>query len=240
MSGAKEGSLTLLDQMEVKCLNMYRRCRPRVDSSHRVYVPCGSSGVSVFRCQDRRLLPAMDPLKCVGNASSVCSSTANTVFVCDWDTKYVCLVNVSTDTVVRQLLRPAQSDRLSRYPEHVSVLGQMVLVCYANNILVTYHRDSTTPSRVAQTPEGLRKVTSIATDNLSSGVLVTWLPSVFVFDDKGLWHKVYTRTLYICDIGMDQSLLWLGYFPRDIAILTSQWHYWGIRMHTDSHIVLKS
>ncbi len=217
MGGAENGSLTLLDKVEMQSSCMCSH--PRVDSSRRVYVPCSKSGVRVFLCRDRRLLPARDPLTCVWDARSVCGDTADTVFVCDWDTRSVFLVNVSSDTVIRQLERPA---RFRGYPKHVSLLGQTVLVWYGTNTLVTYRRDSSTPCQLLQTPEELKDVTSITTDSRSSSFLVTGNDSVFVLDDKLLWHRIYTGALYMCDCDMDQSHLWLGYDNGDIAVLTSQ------------------
>ncbi len=151
VSGAKDGSLSLLDKVEVG--ELARGCLPRVDSSHLVYVQCGWSGVYIFRCQGGRLLPVRDPLRCVRYARSICVNTADTVFVCDWDTDSVCLVSVSSDRVIRRLERPAQ---IRGHPYHVSVLGQTVLVFYDyNNTLVTYRSNSPTPDHVLQALGGL-------------------------------------------------------------------------------------
>ncbi len=194
-------------------------CRPRVDSSHRVYVPSGRSGVKIFHYQDGRLLPARDPLKCVGDPWSICVNTADTVFVCDWGTLSVCLVNVSSDTVIRRLERPAQIQDL---PRHISVLGHTVLVCYGDNTLVTYHSDSPTPGRVLQTPEGLDEVRSITTDSHSSSFLVTDKYAVYALSDKLIWHRIYTDDRWLQDCAVVQSKLWLGYEDGDIAVLTSR------------------
>ena len=217
ISSAEDGSFTLLDKVEMGT-DLYI-ARPRVDYSHRVYVPCGNYGVRVFRCQGGRLLPARDTLKCVGFARSVCVNTADTVFVCDWRTESVCLVSVSSDTVIRRLERPAQVLGL---PYYVSVLGQTVLVCYYDNTLVTYRSDSPTPGQVLQKPEGLETVTSITTDAHSSIFIVTGDRSVFVLDDKLIWHRIYTGEYHIRDGSMVQSQLWLGYYGGEIAVLTSQ------------------
>ncbi len=213
ISSNEDGSLTLLDKVEVWSIRY-----PRVDSSHRVYVPCGRYGLKVFRCEDGRLLPARDPLMCVENVARVCVNTGDTVFVCDWDTWSVFLVNVSSDTVIRRLERPAQ---VSGYPNHVSVLGQTILVCYGIT-LVTYRSDSPTPGQVLQSPVGLGEVTSITTDSNASIFLVTGICSVFVLDDKLIWHRIFTGKYYICDGSMVQSQLWLGYEGNYIDVLTSQ------------------
>ncbi len=218
MSDSEDGSLSLIDKVEVG--NVPLLCRPRVDSSHRVYVPCGESGVRVFRCQDGRLLPAIDPLKCMGNAECICANTADTVFVGDRHTKSVCLVSVSTDTVIRQL---ETKQGIPYHAYHVSVLGQTVLVCYGDNALVTYHSDSPTPGRVLQTPKGLGKVESITADSHSSSFLVTDWHSVYALSDKLIWHRIYIDVRVLQDCAVVQSQLWLGdYFHGDIAVLTSR------------------
>ena len=218
IGGAENGSLSLLDTVLVRNVRL-KYCRPSIDGSHQVYVPCQESGVRVFRYQDGRLLPVRDPLKCVKDAWSICVNTADTVFVGDWNTKPVCLVNASKDTVIRRLERPIQ---VWATPYHVSVVGDTVLVCYGDNTLVTYRRDSSTPGQVLQTPEGVKEVTSITTDSHSSSFIITDNHSVFVLDEKFLWHRVYTGAggLVVCIVV--QSQLWLGYRNGKIAVLTSQ------------------
>ncbi len=218
MSKADDGSLELLDKVNVGDVDLH--CRPRVDSGHRVYVPCGRSGVRIFHCQDGRLLPARDPVKCVKNAISTCVNTADTLLVGDWDTSHVYLVNVSTESEIRRLQRPAQ---VQGHPYQVSVFEQRVLVCYGNKTLVTYRSDSLTPARVLQTPEGLGKVSSITSDSHSSNFLVTGYSSVYVLDNKLLWHRIYTGSSILQDCAVVQSQLWLGdYFRGGIAVLKSQ------------------
>ncbi len=204
---------------------------PRVDNSHRVYVPSDRSGLLVFRCQSGRLLPARDPLRCVRDACSICVNTGDTLFVCGSGT--VCLVSVSRDTVIRQLRRPAQ---VWGDPRHVSVLGQTVLVCYGINTLVIYRSDSPTPGRVLQTPGGLEFVNSIITDSHSSSFLVTDSQSVFVLDVNLFWHRIVYKGAGIRgllledehrravteDCAVVQSQLWLGYGVVGIIdVLTS-------------------
>ncbi len=215
---AQDGSLSLLDKVKIGDGSWVGP--PRSDSSHLVYVPCGRSGIRIFRCQDGRLLPARDSLRCVGNARSTDVSTADTVFVGDWDTASICLVKVSSDTVIRRLERPS---RVWLYPRHVSVLGQTVLVCYGDNLLV-YRSDSPTPGQLLQTPEGLRRVSSITTDSQSSSFLITdWISgSLYVLDDKLLWHRIYTGDPGLMGCAVVRSQLWLGYENGDIAVLTSR------------------
>ncbi len=211
------GGLSLMDKEEVGDVSWV--CLPRIDSSHRVYVPCGRFGVRIFRYQDCILLPAREPLRCVDNAMSICVNTADTVLVADATTESVCLVNVPTDTVIRRLGRPAQ---VQGYPNYVSVRGQTVLVCYDENTLVTYRSDRLTLGQVLQPPEGLGTVSSITTDSHSSSFLITdYTGSVFVLDDKLLWHRIYTGGSGLHDCAVVQSQVWVGCDDRDIHVLTS-------------------
>ncbi len=214
---AQDGRLSLLDKVEV--WGVCWDSRPRVDSSHRVYVPCDVSGVRIFRCQGGRLLPVREPLRCVGNAWSVCVNTADTVFVVDMDTMSVCLVNVSMDTVIMRLETPAH---VWGDPYHVSVIGQTVMVCYGSNTLVTYDSDSLTPGHVLQTPEGLGSVTGITADSHSSSFIITgYRCTVYVLDERLLWHRIYSGDGELKDCAVVQSQLWLGHYRKDIAVLTS-------------------
>ncbi len=215
---AKNGSPILLDEVEV-IKESYWGSYPSVDSSHRVYVPCGESGVSVFSYQNTisRLIP--DPLTCVRHASCICANTADTVFVGVWDTKSIYLVDVSTDTVIRQLERPAQVRGSAHY---ISVLGQTVLVCCTDNSLVTYRSDSQAPGTVLHTPRRLGRVTSITTDSHSSSFLITDERSVYALDDKLLWHRIYVGRGKLRDCAVVESQLWLGYEDGVIAVLSSQ------------------
>ncbi len=188
MSGSEDGSLTLLDKVELGSRNWHGN--PCVDSSHRVYVLCGRSGGRVLHCLNSRLLSARDPLKCVRNARSVCGNTSDTVFMFDADTNTVCLVNLSSDTVIRRLELPGPILVDVKYECHVSVLGQRLLVCYSGT-LMTYLLDSLTPGQVLQRPKELMWVSGITTDSHSSSFLITDYHSVFVLDDKRIRHRIY-------------------------------------------------
>lgn len=200
----EDGSLRLLGSAWVG--DVPTDCRPRVDSFHRVYVPCHTAGVRVFHYQNGSLLPAREPLRCVWTAISIAVNTLDTVYVCNWEPISVCVVSVSADTVIRQLERPAQVPA----PRHIAVLGETALVCYGDNTLVLYDSNSLTSDQVLRTPEGLEEVTSVTTDSFSSSFLVTDRRAVFVLDDKGLWHRIYTGDYGLVDCVVAQSQLWLG------------------------------
>ncbi len=216
ISSTGDGNLPLLDRVGVRGADW--DCHPRVDSSHRVYVPCGRGGVRVFRWEGGRLLPARTPLVCVAKARILAVNAFDSLYVVGSDT--ISLVNVSTDAVIRQLDRPDQVgyDR----PYYVSVLGETALVCYGDNTLVTYHSDNPSPGQVLQTPPGLGYVYSITTDGHSS-FLVTDSDSVFVLDATGdLRHRVqpgiHSGPLYDCAVV--QPHLWLGYYEGPIAMMS--------------------
>ncbi len=88
----------LLSRVKISSATM--DCCPRADRTHRVYVPRCEAGVLIFRSEGGRLLPARDPLTCVQDARNVAVYTADRLYVCDWASKSVCLVNVATDTEI--------------------------------------------------------------------------------------------------------------------------------------------
>ncbi len=220
ISGASDRSLILRDRVEVEGVDAF--CRPRVDSSHRVYVPCRYSGVRIFQCERGRLLPARDPLKCVERAESLAVNTVDSLYV--GGNNSICLVSVSTDTVIRRLHKPEQVGDVA--PWNVSVLGETVLVCYGDNTLVMYRSDSATLGQVLQTPKGLVDVSSINTDGHSSFLVTDYdYNSVFVLDRAGnLRHRIQgdpdRGTLRDCAVVRSQ--LWLGYYLSGIVVMSSE------------------
>ncbi len=225
ISRAGDESPRLLDKMEVGAVSPF--CRPRVDRhSHRVYVQCYAAGVQIFRLENNQLLP-VGKLGCVKDVVSVAVNTADTVFVCDRDTKSVCLVSVSADTVIMQLETPEQVQ--GERPRRVAVLGETILVCYGDNILVAYNRNSPTTGQVLQTPEGLQLVYSITTDNYSSFLITDYSSAaLFVLDDRGyLHHRIIpdagaaTDNSRLLDCAVVQSQLWLGYEGVSIVVMSS-------------------
>ncbi len=215
-----DGGFRLIDSVEVEGAEW--DCTPRVDlSSRRVYVPCRRSGVRIFCCEDDRL-SARATLKCVGMACGVSVNTTDTVYV-GVAKESVYLVNVSTDSVIRQLDKP---EHLRDYtPYHVSVLGQTVLVCYGYKTLVTYSSDG--HGKVLQRPDGLSKVHSITTDGHSSFLVVDAPGSVFVLDREGtLCHRIEpdtdTASGALRDCALVQSQLWLGYWKGTIDVMSSR------------------
>ncbi len=208
--------------------------RPRVDSSHRVFVPCGDAGVGVFRCTFDRLEPA-DWLRCVRCAMSVAVSTGDCVYVYDGARQSVCLVHVPTDTVIRELDRPGDFSHRGYWssPTCLCVLGETVLVSYAGT-LVVYHNDSSTPDAVVTTPAERENVTSITTDGHSRFFCTVDVDSVvymYILDRAGRIHRKMNiedtfphisrdfGNMRLVDCAMVQSQLCLGFEDGSIVLI---------------------
>ncbi len=232
----RDGNLRVLGSVKMTVSGVHRECRPRIDpQTHWVYVPCGDAGVRIFHWEGTRLQPVREPLACVETVRSVEFNTADTVFVCGSDS--VCLVSVFTDTVIRRLQTPFARQhvpelewmqRRKMTPIHVSVLGESVLVCYSDETLLTYHRDSRRVPQVLKTPEGLRSIVNTATDSITSSFLVTALDDlrrlcVYVLNKEGkVGHKIHLKEKYTSpmDCAVVGSELWVGYH-RFISVMTS-------------------
>ena len=186
------GTLRLLDSVQVECTRSRFNKGLAVDKwTHRVYVSCDTE-VLIFRWEDNGLV-RVGTLRCVKDCGDITVNSAETVFICDNTYRHerVCLIDVVTDTVISELEKPIGLG-LFFDASHVSVLGQTVLVCYANNCLATYRRDSTTSPHVLQRPEGLTDISSITTDGHSSFLVTDQREKcMFVFDEQGYFcHKI--------------------------------------------------
>ena len=195
-------------------------CRPRGYTQTHVILPC-REGVRVYHYDDRHLVVARE-LKCVREAWGVAVKDMDSVFVCDSDSKCVCLVNMDTDTITRRLQKPRQVR--NEIPWHLAVLKDTVLVCYGENALVTYSNYGRASGHVIETISELVQVSSVTTDN-HSNFLVTEYGSgcVFVIDERGkLQTKVDSKNWGLRDCGVAQSQLWLGYDDGHIDVMTSE------------------
>ncbi len=222
-------NLTLLDSVTLD-ERIHRQLH--ADSySRSVYVPA-DGGVGIFRLKDNRLVNIRN-LICVTNAASVAVSSRDTAIVCDEDTKTVCKVNVSTDTVIGRLQAPEQVTKRGLLPAMVAVLGKTALVCYvsdfraryfANPTFVLLHTDnSATPGHVLETPAANGMLTNINTDGHSS-FLLPWGGFVHVLDERGnLRYKITTARLGgIWDCAVVSSQLWIGFYRGSIAVMSSE------------------
>ncbi len=227
ISGAGGANLILLDSVQLRGRGWQY---PRVDQHGLglVYVPCREAGTRIFRCEGSRLVSARDPLTCVERARSLAVYTEDTVYICDRTSNTVCLVSVSTDTVVSRLEKPEQVGGYT--PDHVSVLGETILVCYGKNTLVAFHSDSPTLGQVLQTPEGLVDVSSISTDGHSRFLVTCHTPkSVYVLDISGDVQDIIQPNLSdlpddvtLQDCAVAQSQLWVQYYWGHIVVMSPQ------------------
>ncbi len=216
----RDGSLRPLDSVQLTGANV--GCRPQVDSSCRVYVPCRAAGVRIFRYDGIRLLSAKEPLTCVKIAGTLAVTAADTICVGDYSlSKYIWLVNVSTDTVIRRLNHPG-SWYMYLLPRHVSVLGETVLACYGRTYLVLYHTDTTSSGQVLDISEEMEYVYNITTDRHSSFLVTDYKKSrLYVLDRSGnLRHWIPANNLQGCVLVQEE--LWMGYRSGSIAVMSSQ------------------
>ncbi len=199
------------------------QCCPRLDGqTQRVYVPCLEDGVRIFRYVNNELV-AVGTLRCMEEAVFLAVHSTDVLVVTGefFQFRDICLVNVSTDTVIRALVRPIEAWFNS--PHHVSVLGNTVLACDGDNTLVTTPCDNSSTGQVVPTPDGLNKVHCIHTDYHSSFLVMDWAShAVFVLDMAGkLRRRIPTYIGDLQDCAVVQSQPWLGSL-RHIAVMTTE------------------
>ncbi len=218
-------ALTLLDSVVVEGVSKNKHCHPRVDSSsHRVYVPCMEFGVMIFHLKGDRLQSARSPLRCVETPGSVAVNTAKSIYVCDYVKGSVYLVNVSKDTVIRELQSPSQIHG----PDYmlkpmVSVLLDTAMVCYGYNTLVSDSSDNRTSSRVFETSL-MGNVTSVTSDNDSNFFVTDDYNGVHVLSRAGRLRQTMqpcTELGWLRDCAVVHSQLWLAYGGGFVAIVSS-------------------
>ncbi len=98
-------------------------CSLRLDkTSHEVFVPYPGKRVQVFRLEKNNLV-RVRALMCVENARNVALGSSGIMYVCDIDSKAVCLVSLKDDKVIHQL---QLSNGEKKAPRHVAVLGNKI------------------------------------------------------------------------------------------------------------------
>ena len=194
---------------------------PRVDqTTAHLYIPCGVCGVYVHRYKDCRLV-TLKQLKCVENAVSLAIVSSDTLYVCDYHSKTICLVDVTKDSVTERLQPPPEVSGWQ--PEHVAILGDTVLVSYTGLKLVIYRHGVRTPGRLLPRPQGLQSVYGLTTDYRSSFLVTDTIShTVCVLDITG--NLTYTipipgdRWPWNCTVVGRQ--LWVGCADGSIKILS--------------------
>ncbi len=190
-----------------------------------VYIPCTSSGVCVVRYDGSKLVP-VTTLRCVRYAHSLAVVSADTLYVCDWNSKTVCLVDVTQDRVTARL-QPPQEVR-DEGPHKIAVLGDTILVRYGrtdNLVMVIYRHGVSTSGKLISRLQGLQTVNALPTDHHSSFLLCDmYSKSVYVLDISGnLTHTVpIPGDMEVYDCTVVGGQLWVGGNTRDIIVMSSQ------------------
>ncbi len=218
-SVSDQHTVTLLDTLDLEG-DAYH---PRVDrQSGRVYIPCESRGVCVVRYDGSKLVP-VTTLRCVGDAYSLAVVSTDTLYVSDYSSDTVCLVDVTQDRVTHRLQPPQEVSGVT--PDSLAVLGDTVLMVYYSKNLVIYRHGVPTPGKVIPRPQGLKNVHGLTTDHHSSFLLCDQLSrSVHVLDVSGnLTHTIpipgHSTPLYCTVVG---GQLWVGCENGDIIVMSSQ------------------
>ncbi len=189
--------------------------------SGRVYIPCDNHGVYVARFDGSKLVP-VTILGCVGEAVSVAVVTRDTLYVCNWASKTVCLVDATQDRVTMRLHPPPEVR--GENPWDIAVLGDTVLVVYVGGSLVLYRHGVPRAGKVLPKPHVLMNVYALTTDNHSSFLLSDFgSKHVYVLDISGnLTHTIpipEDRRPRGCIVVGGQ--LWVGCKYGEIIVMSS-------------------
>ncbi len=211
-----QDTVTLLDTLDLEESSM----PPRVDQqSGRVYISCKPKGIYVVRYDGSKLVP-ITTLRCVEKARALAVVSPDSLYVCDYGSHTLCLVDVTHDRVTTRLQNPNHSS-----PYHIAVLGDMVLAWYVNGDLVLHRHGVSTPGKLLLKPQGLPEILSLTTDHHSSFLLVDGDSNILlVLDISGnLTHTISIpgdRDPWDCIVVGGQ--LWVGCANGDIIVMSSQ------------------
>ncbi len=202
-----------------------RSVRPHVDHhSLRVFVSAYDRGVFIARLIGERLIRERT-LTCVKPAHHVDVMSLDTIYVSDYDSHSVRVVDVKDDKITSTLETPdTVRDEL---PVSLAVLGDSIIVGYAypGTKLVAYSHGSPTPVRVIPNPWGMQNVNSISTDCHSHYIVTDNInKSVLVIDVSGnLRHKVnFDTESEMRDCIVVNRQIWLGCDNGEIVIMSSE------------------
>ena len=150
----------------------------------------------------------------------------NTLYVCDWASNCVCVVDVTLDRVTARLHN--SGEERADWPYHTATLGDTILVRYNN--LVMYQHGISVPIAFPRRPLGLRDVFGLTTDHHCNFLLVgsdsteSTAYMVYVLDISGnLTHTIPipgNREPRDCTVVGGQ--LWVGCNNGDILVFSSQ------------------
>ncbi len=219
-------TMALLDTLDLKVdVEMHNddvyNFQPRVDlQTGKVYIVCGHHGVCVVRYDGSKLVP-VTTLRCVGEAVSLAVVSPDTLYVCDRDSKAVCVVDVNQDKVTDRL-----QERLLLTLSHIAVLGDSVLMAGWDGDMFIYRHGISRHERPTILPVRL-DVRALTTDHHSSFLLAdSWSGTVCVLDINGnLTHTIpipRSRSPQDCTVVEEQ--LWVGCKTGDVIVMSSNKH----------------
>ncbi len=214
-----QDNVTLLDTLHLE----EEPWPPRIDcQSGRVYFSCQSRGIYVVKYDGRKLL-LITILTCAGRPGALTVVSPHTLYVSDWYSNNVCLVDVTQDRVTARLQNPVEV--AYSHPWSIAVLGDTVLVETASVKLLTYRHGVPTQGKLLPKPQGLEDISSLTTDHHSSFLLVDdECNTVFVLDISGnLTHTIsIPRDKRPRDCTVVGGHLWVGCVSGSIIVMSSQ------------------
>ncbi len=221
-SVTEQDTITLLDTLELDTdpdTDYYCGRQPRVDlHTGKIYIPCWRDGVCVVRYDGNKLVP-VTTLRCVKNAVSLAVVSTDTLYVCDWDSKTGCVVDVNQDRVTHRL------QKLWSFPQSIAVLGDTVLASVNSNLYIYQHGIST-PEPLTNLPL-LQDVTAVTTDHHSSFLVVdNGTDRVYVLGVSGNHsHSIHIpANMPLVDCAVVGEQLWMVCDNGDIIVMSSHKH----------------
>ncbi len=217
-----EGIGTYFRHLDSMTLHAEYARSPRVDRhSHRIFVPCEIGGVVVARMDEDKFVEEKT-LTSVKEAHNVDAVSPDIIYVCDWDTYSVKVVDVTRDVITATLEKPEEAE--GKRPVRLAVLGDSIMVTYDGLILTVYRHGIVAPVKVIRPPEGLKLVSAMSTDGMGHFLLTDFkTKSVFAFDFNGhLRCRVHVNNdSKTCDCVVVVRELWVGCTNGDIVFMSS-------------------
>ena len=217
-------TVTLLDTLDLEGANM-NAYYPRMDHQNgKVYIPCATHGICVVRYNGSKLV-RIATLSGVVKAMNLSVVSPDTLYVCDWHSHTVCLLDVSQDRVIARLRTPGELGLTGTVPDKTAVLGDTVLVGHLGYSLAIYRHGVYTPGKLLTLPQRLDNVYDITTDNHFSFLVACKFSdrdTVLVFDTNGnVIHTIPipgdTKPVACTVVGGE---LWVAYLNGKISVLS--------------------
>ena len=190
--------------------------------SGKIYIPCGDHGICVVRYDGSKLVP-VTTLRCVERPNRLAVVSANTLYVGEWKSNRISLVDVNQDRITARLRPPRRVK--ADMPHSIAVVGNTVLLLCGDGIMVIYQYGVTTPGKVLPRPEGLLDVWGLTTDHNSSFLVPGGRShSVYVLDIRGnLTHTIpIPGQSWPWSCTVVEGQLWVGCLTGEILVMSSQ------------------